>query len=96
MADLVASVSDDAEAIAAAWLHDVVEDTPATFDELRDHFGPAVARLVGEVTDVKIVSSELADEEFQRKLMARVRMFRFEDKDVATVTTTKPIDFFPA
>lgn len=50
----------------------------------------------GQVTDVKIVSSELADEEFQRKLMARVRMFRFEEKDVATVTTTKPIDFFPA
>lgn len=50
----------------------------------------------GQVTDVNIISSELQDAEFQRKLMARVRMFRFEEKDVATVTTTKPIDFFPA
>ncbi len=50
----------------------------------------------GQVTEVNIVSSELEDAEFQRKLMARVRMFRFEEKDVATVTTTKPIDFFPA
>jgi len=50
----------------------------------------------GQVTDVSVVSSELADEEFKRKLTARVRMFRFEEKDVATVTTTKPIDFFPA
>lgn len=50
----------------------------------------------GEVTDCKIVSSELTDPEFERRLVARVKMFRFEDKDVATVTTTKPIEFFPA
>jgi len=50
----------------------------------------------GEVTGCTIVSSELADPEFERRLVARVMMFRFEDKDVATVTTTKPIEFFPA
>ena len=27
---------------------------------------------------------------------ARVKMFRFDDRDVATMTTTKPIEFFPA
>lgn len=50
----------------------------------------------GEVTGCKVVSSELSDPEFERRLVARVMMFRFEDKDVATVTTTKPIEFFPA
>lgn len=50
----------------------------------------------GQVTDCGIESSELGDEELERKLIARVKMFRFQDKDVATVTTTKPIDFFPA
>lgn len=50
----------------------------------------------GEVTDCSVVSSELLDPEFERRLVARVKMFRFEDKDVATVTTTKPIEFFPA
>ncbi len=50
----------------------------------------------GEVTDCNVVSSELLDAEFERRLVARVKMFRFEDKDVATVTTTKPIEFFPA
>jgi TonB family protein len=50
----------------------------------------------GEVTQCRIVSSELGDEELERKLVARVRLFRFEDKDVETITTTKPIDFFPA
>ena len=34
VARLVASVSDDEEAIAAAWLHDTVEDTPATLEEM--------------------------------------------------------------
>ena len=50
----------------------------------------------GAVTDCEVVSSELGDAALERKLVQRVKMFRFEDKDVATVTTTKPIDFFPA
>jgi TonB family protein len=50
----------------------------------------------GEVTACRVISSELNDEELERKLIARVKMFRFEDKDVEAVTTTKPIDFFPA
>lgn len=50
----------------------------------------------GEVTDCRIVSSELRDPELERKLVARIRMFRFADKDVEAMTTTKPIEFFPA
>lgn len=40
----------DADAVAAAFLHDVVEDTPHTIEEIRDLFGPDVARLVDAVT----------------------------------------------
>lgn len=50
----------------------------------------------GEVTMCRVVSSELNDPELERKIVARVRLFRFEPRDVETVTTTKPIDFFPA
>jgi len=50
----------------------------------------------GEVTDAHIVSSELGDAELERKLVSRVKMFRFEARDVAPMTTTKPIEFFPA
>ena len=50
----------------------------------------------GEVSQVEIISSELADQELERKLVQRIRMFRFLEKDVPPVTTTKPIDFFPA
>lgn len=50
----------------------------------------------GVVTSVRIVSSDLHDPDFEEKLMARIRLFKFEPKDVAPLTTTKPIDFFPA
>ena len=43
-----------------------------------------------------IVSSELGDDELERKLVQRIKLFRFEAKDVEPITTTKPIDFFPA
>ena len=62
--------------------------------------GKLVLRLTidpsGIVSFCEIVSSELDDEELERKLVQRVRMFRFAAKDVEPITTTKPIDFFPA
>ncbi|MCP4876384.1 MAG: bifunctional (p)ppGpp synthetase/guanosine-3',5'-bis(diphosphate) 3'-pyrophosphohydrolase, partial [Gammaproteobacteria bacterium] len=52
VAELVASISDDPEMIAAAWLHDTVEDTPATLDDISEKFGVAIAYLVENLTDV--------------------------------------------
>lgn len=52
VADIVATVTDDPEVIAAAYLHDVVEDTDVTIDDIELMFGPRVARLVDDVTDV--------------------------------------------
>ena len=40
----------DADTLRAAVLHDVVEDTDTTLDEVRQRFGPRVAELVGWVT----------------------------------------------
>jgi TonB family protein len=68
--------------------------------ELPELQGKVVVQLTiapsGEVTDCRVVSSELDDAELERKLVARIRMFRFEAKDVEAMTTTKPIEFFPA
>jgi protein TonB len=50
----------------------------------------------GEVTGCEIMSSELGDADLERRLVQRVMLFRFEARDVEPVTTTKPIDFFPA
>ena len=41
----------DAELVAAGWLHDTVEDTETTREELAQKFGERVAALVVEVTD---------------------------------------------
>jgi len=56
VAKLVEEVADDAEMIAAAWLHDTVEDTPATLDDIEKNFGAAVAEMVEELTDVSMAS----------------------------------------
>ena len=50
----------------------------------------------GDILSARIVSSELNDPAFEEKLLARIKLFKFEAKDVATLTATKPIDFFPA
>jgi protein TonB len=50
----------------------------------------------GEITACRVVSSELQDAELERKIVARVKQIRFEARDVETMTTTKPIEFFPA
>jgi len=52
VADLVASVTNDPEMLAAAWLHDVVEDTTATLEDVESAFGKEVGRLVESLTDV--------------------------------------------
>lgn len=43
----------DADAVIAAFLHDVVEDTNHTIEEIEQRFGHDVARLVGTVTKQK-------------------------------------------
>ncbi len=62
--------------------------------------GKMVLRLTiapnGAVTECEVVSSELNDAELERRLVQRIMMFQFEDRNVAPVTTTKPIEFFPA
>jgi guanosine-3',5'-bis(diphosphate) 3'-pyrophosphohydrolase len=44
---------EDATVLAAALLHDTIEDTETDYDELRGHFGEEVAEIVAEVTDTK-------------------------------------------
>jgi GTP pyrophosphokinase len=50
VATILARIQLDTETIAAALLHDVVEDTPLTLDQVEAEFGPRVARLVDGVS----------------------------------------------
>lgn len=49
----------------------------------------------GDVIACSVVSSELNNEDLERKIVARVRLFKFQAKDVETMTARKPIEFFP-
>ena len=52
VAEIVKTVPHTDEMIAAALLHDVVEDTHVTLDQIEDNFGEKVAELVGWLTDI--------------------------------------------
>lgn len=45
-----------ADAIAAAFLHDTVEDTDVTLDDINKEFGPRVTALVEMLTDISVPS----------------------------------------
>jgi len=48
--EILRSVPHDEAMLAAAWLHDVVEDTAVGLDVIEAEFGPEVAELVGAIT----------------------------------------------
>ena len=50
----------------------------------------------GQVTAVNILSSELGDEALERKLMLKIKKFKFSNANVAEITVTYPIDFLPS
>jgi len=49
----------------------------------------------GDVTDCTMLSSELNDPDLEHKIIARVKLFHFEAKDVEPITARKTIEFFP-
>ena len=49
----IATQGQDAALVAAAWLHDTIEDTATTHEEIVLHFGEDVGALVMEATDDK-------------------------------------------
>ena len=53
VATIAATMSEDREVLAAALLHDVVEDTPHTLEEIESLFGSRVAALVAAETEDK-------------------------------------------
>ncbi len=50
----------------------------------------------GEVSGLRIVSSELKADELEKKLLARIRSFDFGAKDVDAMVVTWPVDFLPS
>ena len=49
--EIVSTMTSDQELLAAAALHDTVEDTDVTVEQIREEFGPRVASLVADESD---------------------------------------------
>src|SRR4051812_11516311 len=79
-AQILADLHLDPDTIIAAILHDVIEDTPISKEELSEKFGSAVAEIVDGVTkldQIRFKSREEAQaESFRKMLLAMVRDLR--------------------
>ena len=95
---------DDATIVAAV-LHDTVEDTAATLEEIEGMFGPDIRRLVDGLTKIKkldLVSKKAAQGENFRKLLlaiaddVRVLLVKLADRlhNMRTLHFVPPEKFF--
>ena len=82
-AAIVAEMTDDQELVAAAVLHDVVEDTVMTLEELSQEFGAEVALLVDGVTKLTQLSWSQDKTEIQAENLRK--MFLAMAKDIRVI-----------
>lgn len=86
--ELVRSVSDNEEMLAAAWLHDTVEDTPGTLGDIEARFGKRVASLVGMLTN----SGDRAGQNRTARKVAHFRHTADASADAQTIKLADIID----
>ncbi len=89
---------DDLDLVLAGLLHDTIEDTETTYDELVSEFGTVVADLVAEVTDdkslEKAVRKRLQVETAPGK-SDRAKMIKIADKtsNLRSIAASPPTDW---
>lgn len=84
-AAIAATMTNNAETLAAAVLHDVVEDTDVTIDEVRQAFGDRVAAIVSSESEDKRKDRPAADTWLERKQEAIDHLGRSTDEAVKIV-----------
>ncbi len=82
---IVSTITGDQEMLAAAALHDVVEDTEYTEEDIRKEFGDRVARLVSSETDLIIDGKSESDSWVERKQYAIDRLAKL-DRDAKIIS----------
>ena len=80
---ILADLEMDKETIAAGLLHDVVEDTVMTYDEIKEEFGEEVAQLVDGVTKLGQLSYSADKVEVQAENLRK--MFLAMAKDIRVI-----------
>src|SRR3712207_6174720 len=68
VAKICAGMRLDTETLCAALLHDTVEDTSASLDEVRDRFGDEIASLVDGVTKLTGITFQSRDRSEERRV----------------------------
>lgn len=98
VAELIAASSPDVdvELVMAAFLHDTVEDTGVTLQELEQRFGEDVASLVAEVTDDKSLPKEIRKQlqvEHTPEKSPRAQTLKLADKisNLRAVLSSPPV-----
>ena len=84
VAAILADLELDAETIAAALLHDTVEDTALTAEEVEQEFGPEVAHLVEGVTKLGRISLR-SDQQQQAENIRKMMVAMAEDLRVVLI-----------
>src|SRR5437588_7508548 len=84
VAAILADLELDAETLAAALLHDTVEDTPLTAEAVEQEFGPEVARLVDGVTKLGRISLR-SDQQQQAENIRKMMVAMAEDLRVVLI-----------
>ena len=82
VAEIVAEIGLDTDAIIGAILHDCIEDTDSTYDEIARQFGSTVASLVEGVTKLTRVQYSTLEEQQMENLR---KMFMAMSKDIRVV-----------
>lgn len=88
----------DATILCAAVLHDTIEDTKTTADELKQLFGDKVAAIVLEVTDDKSLAKEVRKEEQVRHaphISTEAKLAKLADKicNLRDILASPPADW---
>jgi guanosine-3',5'-bis(diphosphate) 3'-pyrophosphohydrolase len=98
VAELIAASSPhlDVELVMAAFLHDTVEDTGVTLQELEQRFGKDVADLVAEVTDDKSLPKEIRKQlqvEHTPEKSSRAQTLKLADKisNLRAIISSPPV-----
>jgi (p)ppGpp synthase/HD superfamily hydrolase len=85
VAKRVQEFTSDSEIIAAAYLHDTVEDTKTTFNEIFKHFGTNVGLYVFELTSDKVKAKKQGKAKYLRdkinSMSIGARLVKFADRE---------------
>ncbi len=73
-AEIVATITPDPELLAAAILHDTVEDTSVTVEDIRREFGDRIASLVAAESDIELAGQSEEESWHARKQAAIDRL----------------------